>query len=51
MKFIKVNFDSNVHGIKGDAEYVIQNSDGMLLEAKGSYIFENLISEAELRIV
>lgn len=49
MGFVKVNFDGSICDVKDGAKYVIQDSDGRLLVAGGSFLFEPLVPETKLR--
>lgn len=47
--FVKVNFDGSVRGALGGAGFVIRDSEGRLLAAGGSFLYEPSVPGAELR--
>lgn len=48
MEFVGINFDGNVHDISDNAGYVIRDANGRLLVARGFFLHEHSIPEAEL---
>lgn len=48
--FVKVNFDGNIRGAKGDVGYVIKDPKDRLLATGGSILFEPFVLEVKLRV-
>lgn len=49
LDFIKVNFDGSIHDASGGVGFVILDPESRLLGARGSFLYELSIPEAELR--